>query len=201
MTGGFAFTIMKDYVELHDGILVSIEDVDLQVRRLISQDYAYVRINSKAVPVHRIVMRRILMVELPKHLVVDHINRNKRDNRRENLRLVDRSGNTRNAAIKQTSKSKYRHVCLHNRKKPFYVSIKAGGKVNNFGSFASEEEAAFHADVWAYRVLPEIAELNFPERIAEIEAEALKIQNKHWPFQRKTFYAHNHADVLAFPQL
>lgn len=50
----------------------------------------YVRINPHKVSLHRLIMKP------PKGLVVDHVNRNGLDNRRENLRVVTIQENLRN---------------------------------------------------------------------------------------------------------
>ena len=48
--------------------------------------------------IHRIVYT-MLMGDIPKGMLVDHINRNNLDNRIENLRLVTRAGNNRNTIV------------------------------------------------------------------------------------------------------
>lgn len=45
-------------------------------------------------------MHRVIMDPVPEGLQVDHINRNKKDNRRENLRIVTRSENGKNRVFK-----------------------------------------------------------------------------------------------------
>jgi hypothetical protein len=58
---------------------------------------------NSSVMVHRLVVRRMIGREFTPGEVVDHINGDKRDSRRENLRITDHSGNQRN---KHNSKSK-----------------------------------------------------------------------------------------------
>jgi len=192
MTGGIAFTIMQISVQ------VSPEDRDLRIQSIGGQRYARVYLDGRTQYVHRVVMRRMLLVDLPKHLVVDHINKDKLDNRRENLRLVNYTENSLHHSH-ALGKSGYRHVIKRiTGDREYRVVLSVNRQLHEFGTFEKAEDAAFRADVWVYRALPDIAELNFPERIAEIEAEAMKIDNDNWKWQRKTFYNINpHANVPA----
>ena len=63
-------------------------------------------IKGRNVPVR---MHRVVM-EAPKGLQVDHINGNKLDNRKENLRLATRSENQRNVGKRSSNKSGYKGV-------------------------------------------------------------------------------------------
>ena len=73
---------------------------------------------------------------------VDHINRIKTDNRRENLRIVSRSENVRNTVKCRRSKG----ASLHKQSGKWRSSIQVDGKRRFLGLFPTEAEA-----VAAYR--------------------------------------------------
>jgi len=52
---------------------------------------------------------------------VDHINRNKQDNRLENLRWVDGSENQLNKGIMKNNKSGHKHICRRNKYWRFHI--------------------------------------------------------------------------------
>jgi len=60
------------------------------VNRKLGEPYACTKIEGKKVYMHRFIMGG------PKGLIVDHINRQTLDNRRENLRIVTHSENMKN---------------------------------------------------------------------------------------------------------
>jgi hypothetical protein len=72
---------------------------------------------------------------------VDHINRNKLDNRRENLRVVDRSANNQNRQkFKGPASSQY--VGVTKRGNRWAARIKKDGKSCALGRFDTERDAA-----------------------------------------------------------
>jgi hypothetical protein len=74
--------------------------------------------------------------------VVDHINNNPLDNRRENLRILSRSENARNKEKKDTASSQFYGVSFLSNSKKWKASIKIGE--NAYRAFYNtEEEAAF----------------------------------------------------------
>lgn len=73
--------------------------------------------------------------------MVDHINNNKLDNRRFNLRSVSPTANSQNKAKKAGTTSKYIGVCVQNGVIKAQIGI-GNRKTKNLGSFATEEEAA-----------------------------------------------------------
>ena len=73
--------------------------------------------------------------------VVDHINRNKLDNRRSNLRIVSYGFNNRNKDKRVGASSKFKGVYLHHSNK-WQAYINIDGKRCSLGLFEKEEDAA-----------------------------------------------------------
>lgn len=101
---------------------------------------------SRTVELHRLIMNP------PKGMEVDHINRNGLDNRRTNLRIVDHQTNQSNLPKKRNSSSKYYGVSKLTQKtrneKGFYwqAGICFKNKRKNLGHFKTENEAAIAYD-------------------------------------------------------
>ena len=75
---------------------------------------------------------------------LDHINRNRQDNRICNLRQVNRSQNAHNTVAKSTSTTKIKGVYFNRNKgsKNWTASIMVSGKRTHLGNFKTLEEAA-----------------------------------------------------------
>lgn len=89
-------------------------------------------------------MHRAIMEHCGYHienLMIDHINGNRLDNRRENLRMCNGSQNAANSR-KTTSltSSKYKGVTWSKQSKCWLATIKIDGVLNHLGSFKSEDE-------------------------------------------------------------
>lgn len=95
--------------------------------------YAHVSVNGKRYAAHRIVYAMHYREIPPIHLEVDHINRNRDDNRPLNLRLVTPRTNSRNT-ITRTDLPK--GVCLHKSTGKFQASIRY-----HIGTFETVKEA------------------------------------------------------------
>lgn len=123
-----------------------------------------IRVNGKQrmTYMHRAVMERMLGGPIPKGLEIDHINGNKLDNRRENLRLATRRQNMMNNRGKKDSVSRYKGVSFEKRTGRWLARMKIAGKQTYLGSFVTEEEAARAYDAAARRVHGEFGKLNFP---------------------------------------
>ena len=107
-------------------------------------------------------LHRFLMNPPPGYMV-DHINHNGLDNRRENLRICTRVENGRNRLPSKKSASGYKGVVKTSRGCRWQAKINIDKKQTYIGSFATAEEAARAYDAKAIEVFGEYANLNFPE--------------------------------------
>ena len=76
----------------------------------------------------------------PKGMVVDHINRNRLDNRRVNLRIVTSHVNSLNTSVQKNNTTKYLGV-HKTRYGTYYATIKLNGKNIGLGTFKNIDEA------------------------------------------------------------
>jgi hypothetical protein len=88
-------------------------------------EYASRRKNKKKIYLHRLINKT------PEGKITDHINRNKLDNRKVNLKTVNKSGNQRNHKIFKTNTSGYSGIswCKNIKKWEVYIwknNIKIG---------------------------------------------------------------------------
>lgn len=102
--------------------------------------------------VHRIIMKA------KEGEIVDHINRNPLDNRKENLRITDYFGNNENSSKRRTAKTSIHKGVdrLSNGKWRAQIQIK--GKKINLGTFLTESLASL-----AYNKALEINNLSGPK--------------------------------------
>ncbi len=93
--------------------------------------------------------------------IADHINRNRLDCRRANLRVTDKAGNARNSGRKKNNTSGYKGVYPHpgSRLRPWVAQV---GRTY-LGCFETAELAAQAYDVKAKELYGEFASLNFPK--------------------------------------
>lgn len=119
--------------------LLSPEDHDLYEYSLTTNSRGYVFTGTRKFgerKVHRIVAARMgLFSDQNSRLQIDHINQNKLDNRRENLRLVDKEVNMNNCQHALKGRG-YKIV-----KGKFRAKFKINGKDIYLGTFDTPEEA------------------------------------------------------------
>ncbi len=111
----------------------------------------------------------------PKGMVVDHKNRNKLDNTRENLRVCTKQENSCNRSKKRGSSSRFTGVSYCKWTHKWDARIGIGGKRVRLGLYQEDTEAARAYDYKAVELSGEFARLNFPEewppeRIREVHA-------------------------------
>lgn len=73
--------------------------------------------------------------------IVDHINRNRLDNRKENLRIVSWNENAINKGLQSNNKSGVAGVSYYKRRKRWVAEIKYNGKKKVIGYFKNKEDA------------------------------------------------------------
>jgi hypothetical protein len=131
---------MEIFSNKNDKILVSSDDFEfLKTKNIcVSGKYPVIYVNGKQYTLHKYIVTQRMKVNVPDKMVVDHVNGNKFDARRENLRVISHSQNNQNREVKPNSSSKFRGVCKANRGKPWQVLF---GKIW-LGTFGNEEEAA-----------------------------------------------------------
>jgi hypothetical protein len=157
-------------------ILIDDEDFELvskhtwHVRKTKHTKYARTNIRiskgkQKGLHLHR------LITNCPKHLMVDHINRNGLDNRRCNLRICSRSENLMNSKKPEGRyTSKYKGVCLAKwgkvskrnpiQKYKWRSEIRKNRKSILIGYFDTEIEAARAYNKKAQELFGEFAKFN-----------------------------------------
>ncbi len=92
-------------------------------------------VNGKGQTLHRLIMKT------PNSMVVDHINRNPLDNRKENLRICTRGENIQNLkSTNDKSTTKFRNIYLHKKRNKYFVSLVAYKKRYMKGYFPNTPE-------------------------------------------------------------
>lgn len=97
--------------------------------------YNYVYSKTRNLRLHRLVM------DCPDDMVVDHINHNRLDNRKENLRICTQHQNNMNTSIRSDNTSGVTGVCLDTKINKWRSKIYANGKYIHLGYFNTKEEA------------------------------------------------------------
>jgi hypothetical protein len=86
--------------------------------------------------------REVLGLSHDDERIADHINGNRLDNTRANLRACTKAQNCLNRALQKNSKSGYRGVCLHKQSGKWQAGINFNGKAIYLGLFQTPEEAS-----------------------------------------------------------
>lgn len=104
--------------------------------------------------------REILKLNKNNKFDVDHINGNKLDNRKINLRICTRSENQYNRKISKNNTSGYKGVSWHEGSNKWYARICLNYKSIFLGAFDSKELAAKAYNSAALKNNPNFAKLN-----------------------------------------
>lgn len=124
--------------------------------------YAVRSVNRSTIPMHRAIMHPLEV------MVVDHINGNGLDNRRDNLRIATASQNLMNRRGAQAgNRSGYIGVHWHKATGKWRAAVKTAGASVDVGFFEDKEAAAHARDSAAIEMHGEFASLNFPRQEEE----------------------------------
>ena len=124
---------------------------------------------TNRVKVHKQLHRLLMEIHHPElrdnpKLYIDHINGDKLDNRKENLRLATNQQNSMNRKPHKNSSSKYKGVYWSKRENKWIAQIVINKKNKYIGRYQDEKEAALAYDKAAREHFGEYAKLNFEEK-------------------------------------
>lgn len=94
------------------------------------------------IALHRLVLERAIGRPLFEYEQADHINGDRLDNRRSNLRAASITQNRQNRARPKNNTSGVKGVCWMTGKNEWYAYISVNGKRKPLGWYATKEEAA-----------------------------------------------------------
>lgn len=111
---------------------------------------------------HRIIMERMMGRSLGRHEFPDHINNQRLDNRRSNLRLATNAQNAFNRGRNTNNSSGYKGVYRNpgSSKNPWMARIMVNRRSHYLGSFVTAEAAARAYDAMAVRIAGQFAKTN-----------------------------------------
>jgi hypothetical protein len=180
--------LRNKFKEIVDYCIVSSEDFDIlnKYKWCIGEGYVMGSIDKKMWRIHRYIMIEILNNKEDK-IKIDHINSNKLDNRRENLRIVTHSENVRNSSKRKNASSKYFGVSKNNKWSS--TIIIADNKL--YASYDIEEHAAYQYNLWIdkYKIIHakknniekplDFIEYIKPDKIDKLPIGVTKCYNKY----------------------
>ncbi len=151
---------MAKEIPLSQGKVALVDDADYEW--LMGYKWHYLTLGYAAVSNGRgksILMHRLIL-DAPPEFKVDHINQDKLDNQRHNLRFCTMSQNLSNRGKVRNNTSGYKGVFQLKGRKDWFSQIKVKGKIIYLGYFKTREEAALAYNNAAVLHHGEFARLN-----------------------------------------
>ena len=136
------------------------------------QGYVHTTIQGKHIKLHCFLLAS-------KGSVVDHINGDRNDNRRSNLRICSAKENSRNQKLRSNNTTGYKGVSYDQRRKKYIASIAVDYKSKFLGYFSDPIEAALKYDQAAILLFGEYARPNFMEERMHEEVLELEQKRRH----------------------
>ncbi len=107
-----------------------------------------------------LLLHRLIIGEPPSGLVVDHIDGNRLNNQRANLRFATKAENAQNSSPRQNASSQFKGVCWRKDCQLWYARISVNKTEIYLGRFTLERDAARAYNVAAVQYHGEFAHLN-----------------------------------------
>lgn len=152
---------MTKQISLTQGKFALVDDEDydelMKYKWCFSSGYAIRRMPrpfSKTIRMHRIIMKA------QKNQEIDHINMDKLDNRRKNLRLCTHPQNHQNILKHKDNKTGFKGVTFYKNRNKFGARIKYNGIEIHLGLFVDSMDAARAYNEKALELFGEFANLN-----------------------------------------
>lgn len=159
---------MSKYIQLTKGQQTLVDDEDFEYLnqwRWHTSYYGYanrrrhIKSSRKDQKFEMIKMHRLIM-GAPTGMYVDHINGDKLDNRKSNLRVCTNAQNSANQQLRAANTSGYKGVTLDKRRGKWIAQIRINYKNNFLGYFDDKIEAAQAYNRKAKEVWGEYAKIN-----------------------------------------
>jgi hypothetical protein len=164
----FLFGDKMATMRLHSGELVLLDQDDYSIysqKKWQLSPTGYVARSSQSQGVVKRVYLHRLIMDCPIELVIDHINKNRLDNRKSNLRICTQRENIVANLGWKYAEVKYKGVSyMSSGGKKILYKFRARIKDKHIGVFNSPEEAARAYDQEAKKLHGEYAHLNFPDQ-------------------------------------
>jgi hypothetical protein len=131
-------TIIKTYATIDSEDFEKVS----KFRWFLRLGYCITTSNRKTISMHK------LIINIPKGMFSDHINRIRTDNRKENLRVVTQSQNAKNYSKPKVNHngdeptSKYKGISYDSSTEKWICCIACNGKNITVGRYKNEKEAA-----------------------------------------------------------
>ena len=121
-----------------------------------SQGYASRNIKPKTIWMHRLILKT------PEGYETDHINGNKLDNRKQNLRIATHAQNNRRKGLQKSNKWGYKGITKVNQKsgEKWFARLWFNNKSIWLGGYKTKEEAASAYNKGAKKYHKKFAQLN-----------------------------------------
>ena len=127
-----------DYVKIKDNGLIDIDDLDkVIVKKWRCWKGDYYTGNFCPIPIYR------FLLDTDENQVIDHINGNRSDNRRKNLRVCTQQQNLQNRALSSSNKSGVAGVSFDKQRKKWAAEIRFDYKKCFLGRYENIEDATF----------------------------------------------------------
>ncbi len=150
------------YIELTQGKRAIVDDEDFDYINqwkwcLSTRGYAErsFKLNGKS----RIIKMHRLIMNFPKE--IDHIDNNRLNNQKNNLRIVSRSQNRTNSGLRSDNVSGKKGVSLSKPSGKYVAQVQFNKGRAYLGSFENIHHAALAYDLWAKDIYGEFAKTNF----------------------------------------